>query len=321
MGFTLRRLTPKDFQWCAAILEDGFEHHLELRVRLPEIWSGLMAIDALSMIVIVDDHRNERVSFGAAAIISDECVEATLTSDEPNFALRVMMREFETESALTQPFILRLSDIRAVNHPKHGVNLAVLHYSEVLPNYTPEEIRAVRDKALHALLEMQRGYALKEFLMEVYGEQDLPFTKSMGLKLRSDYSQHGFPPSKHPLLVGLRREEVAEYWGAPVATLFSYSAPVFFFTLMQQRVLLRAYDGESDGQISKELGVETTTLRDHWRAIFDRVAAAQERSRFLLRHLPDFSKVENRSRNQLVTYLGQHPEELRPSSAKNFDRK
>jgi hypothetical protein len=318
MRFTLRLLKPKDFHWCASILEDGFERHSELRGKLPELWSGLMAIDALSMIVIVDDDQSDRVAFGAAAIISDECLEMTLASTQPNFALRVLMRELEAKSSHARPFVMRLQDIRALNHPKHGVNLAVLHYSEVLSGYRAEEVRLVRDKALHALLELQRGYALKEFLMEVYGEQDLPFAKAMGLRVRADYPHQAFPAWRRPLLFGMRRDEVAEQWGSPVATLFSYAAPVFFFSITQQRILLRACQNDRDADIASELGIETTTLREHWRAIFAKVEAGQKRFGLSLEHLPDFAVVENRSRAVLVPYLKQHPEELRPADPRNF---
>lgn len=169
MGFAVRSLKGKDFQWCADVLEDGFEIRPDLRNKLPQLWSALIVIDALTMIGIIDDTTHERVAFGAAGVLSEECLELALTSPEPNLAVRIFERELQNldSSRPSRPLIMRLKDIREVNHPKIGVNLAVLHYSEVIPGRTDHEIRTVRDKALHALIETQRGYALKEFVFEL----------------------------------------------------------------------------------------------------------------------------------------------------------
>src|SRR5207237_280542 len=121
-------------------------------------------------------------------------------------------------------------------------------------------------------LELQCGYALKEFVMEFYGEKDMPFALAMGLQIRSDYPHYSrsgnapLAPEKRPYLVGLKNDEVfkAQKWGSPIAMLFGYSAPVCFFSIMQQRILVRACRAQRDPDIALELGVEASTLRDHW---------------------------------------------------------
>ena len=323
MGYSSRAATEKDFAWCAGNLEDGFEREPGWQRELPRLWRQLFRDEALSMIVITDDLTSEQVAFGAGAILTDECVETIRLRDRPHMALYVMERERCGHRA-----ILRPDDIRHVNHPRHRVNLCVLHYSEVLAGRSFEEQRVIRDKAVSELLSAQRGYATKEFIFEFYGTDDLPFARVMGTNVRSDFSafyasseEPPPPPRKHPYLVGLTLDEVGRAWGSPIGMLFGYLEPRLFFTPMQQRVLVRAYRTPTPGdpELSDELTIERSTLRDHWRAIFSRVAAAQADNLVPRGVLPDFSEPSSALRPALLAYLQQHPEELRPLDRKYFD--
>lgn len=182
---------------------------------------------------------------------------------------------------------------------------------------TFEEQRLVRDRALSELVKAQSGYFAREFFMEFYGEDDLPFTAVMGASLRDDYGPFfrtgGVPPpppNRRPFLVGSRRTE--QPWGNAIGRLFSYAAPILWFSPMQQRVLVRACrtSTPTDADIADELGIERSTLRDHWRAIFGRVAEAA-----ILKGIPEGSPL---LRPALVSYLEQHPEELRPIDRRFF---
>lgn len=312
MGYSSRPVRDQDLPWCAAILEDGFERVEPLRRELPRLWKRLLRDEAMSMIVVEDHRTNELVAFGAGSVIADSCLEAVVRGGRPNVAVRLM----EAERA-DQPVILRPSAIRAVNHPEHGVNLCVLHYCELIKGRTFEEQRVIRDRALTELVKAQSGYCTREFFFEFYGEDDLPFTEVMGARLRDDYrayyaaSRDPRPePRRRPFLVGSRREE--QPWGNAIGTLFTYQEPVLWLSPMQQRVLIRACrtPTPTDADIADELGIERSTLRDHWRAIFSRVAEAG-----ILQTVPDGSPL---MRPALIAYLEQHPQELRPIDRRHF---
>jgi len=147
----------------------------------------------------------------------------------------------------------------------------------------------------------------------------VPFSRTMGADLWNDYrdffanGRELIPErARRPFLVGRTRDEIINAWGSPVGTLFAYLVPRIFFTPMQQRVLLRACrtPTPSDPEIADELGIERSTLRDHWRAIFARSAAANI--------LHDLTEASPALRPALVAYLEQHPEELRPIDKKYF---
>jgi len=320
MGFALRPPLRLDLDWCQSIMEDGFERRPALQRQLPRLWRGLLDEDAISMIQIEDQTTGAPVAFGAGVVVSDECAASARTRTAPNLAVSILERELTASR-----WILRPKQVPAVNHPKHGVNLVILHYSEVLPGRALAELQAVRDLAVGELLRTQRGYALREFLMEFYGIEDLPFMNRMGAIVRTDYASYfasGAPmprPSRRPFLLGLRAQEMEQQWGTPLAMLFSKEHPRIFFTLRQQQVLNRAVrtPTPTDPEIARELGLQPP-LRDHWRAMFARVAALQVRGRVPTIGLPHFSDRSADLRAALLTYVNEHPCELRPADERYF---
>lgn len=321
MGFALRPPLRLDLDWCQSIEEDGFERRPALLSQLPRMWRRLLDEEAISMIQIEDQSTGVPVAFGAGVIVSDECAASARTRTEPNLAVSILERELTAA-----PWILRPKQVPAVNHPRHGVNLVILHYSEVLPERPFAELQAVRDLAVGELLRTQRGYALREFLMEFYGVEDLPFMTRMGAIVRTDYASYfaaGAPlprPARRPFLLGLSDKEMEQQWGAPLAMLFSKEDPRIFFTLRQQQVLNRAVrtPTPTDPEIARELGLQPSTLRDHWRAMFARVAALQVRGRVPTIGLPHFSDRSADLRAALLTYVNEHPCELRPADERYF---
>lgn len=316
MGFSSRVATSADLAWCAGILDDGFERRPALKRELRRLWRRLTMDEALSMVVVVDDRRDELVAFGAGGILADEYANDPATGTQPHLALRLMEAELDGKHALLRP-----DAVRGVNHPVQGVTLCVLHYSEFVPGRAFDEVRAVRELAVAELLLALRGYATKEFVFEFYGLDDVAFTQVMGTRVRTDYSDFyassgtAVPPrDRWPVLVGLRANEAAAAWGSPVGSLFAYLEPRLFFSRKQQEVLLLASrtPTPADPAIAKRLGIGRDALRDRWRTIFDRFGDVG-----LLGHVPRGPLL----RPAVVAYLQQHPEELRPVDERHFDQR
>jgi hypothetical protein len=326
MRFSRRLIKVSDLSWCSDMLEDGFENEPEIRCKLPQLWANLLFEGALIMIIVNDDIRQRRVSFAAAGIVSDEFAKSIAQAEAPHVSLRAMRYECEPNKSQ----ILRIDEIRKVNHPGHGVNLLIFHYSELVDEYARDEIRVVRDTSLRALLELQSGYALREVDFEFYGDEDVPYATAMGFKIRSSYSKYyaggeiSLPSAeKRPHLAGLSSEELKEGWGSPIGALFSYSRPYLFFTTAQQNVLSRALLKYSDKEIADELGISAWTVKEHWKTTFERVQDTQSHWPAHLKILPekrlqDEGKAASNLRAKLLTYLSQHPSELRPVDRKYF---
>jgi hypothetical protein len=124
-----------------------------------------------------------------------------------------------------------------------------------------------------------------------------------------------------PHVIGIRRKELAEQpWasaGSWVGRIFDYHPPVLGFTRSEQRVLTAARTGATDEQLSSTLGTSVPTIKKTWASIYHRVADR------LPDLVPDALQSDaggaprgREKRRDLLAYVREHPEELRPVSRK-----
>ena len=126
---------------------------------------------------------------------------------------------------------------------------------------------------------------------------------------------------RKPHVIGIRRKELVEQpWmsaGSWVGRLFDYRPPLLGFNRSEQRVLTAALTGATDEQLSSALGISVPAIKKTWTSIYHRVAD----------HLPELIPDALQSdaggaprgrekRRELLAYLREHPEELRPVSRK-----
>ena len=86
-----------------------------------------------------------------------------------------------------------------------------------------------------------------------------------------------------------------------------------------QELLLAALEGLTDAELADVLGLKLPALKKRWASLFDRVG----RVRPDLVPQSDHETAHTRGpqkRHRLLAYLREHPEELRPRSAKSFRR-
>ena len=105
-----------------------------------------------------------------------------------------------------------------------------------------------------------------------------------------------------------------DYWlakdseGSLVSQAFIYTAPCFYFKPHEQELLCHALIGYSDDELADPLGVSLAAVRKRWAAIYERVAAIDPD---LLPSAGDGTRGAEKRRD-LLAYLRDHPEELRP---------
>jgi hypothetical protein len=124
-----------------------------------------------------------------------------------------------------------------------------------------------------------------------------------------------------PHVTGVSRKELLERPGLSTASwvgrLFDYHPPLLGFSRSEQRVLTSALTGATDEQLSTTLGVSIPAIKKTWASIYHRVAD----------HLPELVRDVSQSdiggaprgrekRRELLAYLREHPEELRPVTRK-----
>jgi hypothetical protein len=71
-----------------------------------------------------------------------------------------------------------------------------------------------------------------------------------------------------------------------------------------------------DIAIARELDIEASTLHDHWKGIYRRVAHALDASAVAAVALPGFEAGDRKA--AVLHYVRHHPEELRPVDRRHF---
>jgi DNA-binding NarL/FixJ family response regulator len=118
---------------------------------------------------------------------------------------------------------------------------------------------------------------------------------------------------REPHIVGVTRNIEHSRAGSWVGALFDYHPPRIGFSRAEQRLLLAALSGETDAKLAEDLGTTISTVKNTWRSIYNRVASRMPNL------FPDRPHAEAQNsdrgrekRRQLLTYLRERPEELRP---------
>ncbi len=209
-----------------------------------------------------------------------------------------------------------------------GLNLIGWHGATSIEHAERPE---VLDFAFSSFIELHRGFRIKELLAQADSPEVLRSMRNSGGYFY-DPELCTFVPSipgtpdevvTRPHLIGSTRElALAGTWLSGSA-MFSYQPPRFFFSRSEQRLLRAAMQGNTDMELSEQLGVSASSVRRCWLSIYDRVA--NQAPEVLGESIPADHNITNAVRgrgkkNRLLAYLREHPEELRPLSRKRSVR-
>ena len=266
----------------------------------------------MQMTILEDGARppeGRRIAFGNSVFVTPAFAEEAKTNLPPPLGAQIVRRWGEGRSP-----VLGLNALRDANSGP-GLTLLILHIGW-LPRLSAEEVRWAKGKMLEAMLFFFSGYRLQEVLQEVYSEEERQRGLTVGARVKNDYAafyaahpQSLPPPECRPFLIGGSREETED--GSYLSPLFLYRPPRFFFKVGEQEVLRLALLDRSDEEAADSLSVSPSTVQKRWRAVYERVSAAE----------PDFFPAEGAlaartrgaaKRRHLLGYLRSHPEEMRP---------
>jgi hypothetical protein len=316
-----RKGRAKDLADCQALHKSLSLSYDEASWRiLLEMWRALLSNETMQLLLVEDRSKplsSRIVSFNAAFFVTDEfCSEARSTLP-PYFGLH-MARHYSSREL---PILNRQQVARANAHD--GLNVLMCFEGWERNGLSREQFLAVREKQSEAFRLALSGYHVKEFLAEPIGEEMLQWMLDGGIHLRRDYSnyflKHRAPVLKaaqRPWLVGLTKEEAFVHPGSYFASFFVYTPPRFHFNRSEQVLLRRALVGKTSEELAASLFISPWTVKKRWHAIYEKVADID--SELLPPSIADGLQATSRGaerRRHLLSYLRQHPEELRP-----FDR-
>lgn len=305
---------PQEFEICVRITQDNFAFDDAERAELVKMWSKLfLSGSALANVIENPNHSPDSriVGFGLSVFVSDEFVEEMTTSLPSYVNKQVLSKWTNGNSPVLSP-----SEIKKANSG-NGLNWLGLGMSWGETCLNLEEQFHVSNKMMEALFEQIRGYQLKQFFKEVYGEENRQKFMAFGAHLKNDYQEFWESDSseeQRPYLMGVTREEAFSPCrdGTHVCALFVYTPPRFYFNNVEQELLQRALFGETDAELAGALCRSLWTVKTQWLTIYERVAAVD--TKFFGSSSNDSQKRGQEKKRVLLNYLRLHPEELRPHS-------
>ena len=186
MNLTTRLTDARDWEECAALLQDGFLYKPSERACLPPFWRQMQGQGRLNSALLEDKERlpgRRILQFGTSVFVSDSFLREAEAADTPGLSRRVMERVWQGRSPL-----LDVSAIRDGNSGA-GLNLMVLHMGLSLAGLNAAERSVAFAKVPESFMWLHEGYRLKAVMLEVFDDAEVQFTRAAGF-----HSPHGLRP-------------------------------------------------------------------------------------------------------------------------------
>lgn len=327
MSIRYRPMRPKDVRECAEIVAAHAivgRRYGDAISALGPGWLRLLSCNGFCSAVAfeeveegADRTRPRMLGVGISVFVTDDFLREVKTPPffwiGPELAKRVARGD---HSAL-----LSQRQIQEANS-QGGLNLAVWHACIRI-----EDIKRVEvwTELMTAFLDQHRGFLLKELVAQGESPEHLEGMRNTGgFLLKSTDGCYGDFDGKdlhelvlEPHVAGLTREMALKQLGSWIGSLFLYEPPQFGFSGSEQRLLLAALLGGTDEDLSDNLGISLSTVKKTWRSAYNRVAEC------LPELIPNSSQPDGEAskrgrdkKQRLLSYLREHPQELRPVSRK-----
>lgn len=289
--------------------------------NLRRAWLRLLSSDGLCSTSVIEEEidgaRPRMLGVGVSVVVSDDFLRELKTAPfrwvGPELAKRVARGD---DSGL-----LSHKQVQEANS-RGGLNLLIWHGSIRAEEAKRAEIWS---ELMGVFLENHRGFLFKEIVIQGESPEHLEGLRhSGGFLLRAtdgcygDFQGIDFQQlAGQPHVVGITRKIAVQQFGSWVSALFYYEPPRFGFSRSEQQLLLSALPGGTDEELGDQLGVSLSTVKKMWRSVYDRVAACLPE--LMPGNSPsngDASKRGRDKKQRLISYLREHPQELRPVSRK-----
>lgn len=303
-----RLAREEDLPECMTLLPAWLALGAELFQALPGLWRRLVREPAVLSMVMEDLAlpRGARIqAWGSSLLVSPAEVRQLALDEAP--APGVAARVYEALLDGRMP----LPDDQALGRHNARCQLAMLalHFCArplALDDPYAQAVIAISNDSLRASLS---GYHFDALYFEAPAD-DAPFLAAAGFLRRPR------PPAHEQSGLqwwGMTREEARRQLpGSTVRASFDAHPPRFRLSLSQRCMLWLALFYEDDDQLAQELRLSAHGLKKLWRGVYERIQDA----------VPDFfgqagpadddGKRGPEKRRQVLAYVRQRPEELRP---------
>ena len=308
-----RPLTPHDLAECFELLPPWLGIDEGLMSEFRQLW--LRLLDEPSMITgLMEDVAlapGSRIrGWGVTIILPIALVRALGLDSGPtaNVASRVYAALLDGSFAPMTDREIGVANVRG------ELTMLILHFSQREHDINDPHVQSVIANANDAFRAFHSGYNPRAIYYESSAQQE-------AVALAFGFSPHPYAdgervealsPELRPMLFALTREQAqAQLPGTPARNCFEHQPPLFRFSTSQRCLLWLALFDDSDDALMRALEVSVHGLKKLWRGIYERVED----------QAPDFfgdiasdsdGKRGPEKRRQVLAYVRQRPEELRP---------
>ncbi len=192
-----------------------------------------------------------------------------------------------------------------------------LHYTQRRFDLGDDYALAVLNAANEVFRTAVSGYQLRAMHFEA-NARDAPMIASAGfpaVAYADDTAWRGLPDALRPVFFGITREQARSCLpGTSVRHAFEHYPPRFRLSGSQRRMLWHAQFDDSDESLLQRLDVSVHGLKKLWRGIYERIDDVEPEF-FGDAAGDDDGKRGPEKRRQVLAYVRQRPEELRPWAA------
>ncbi len=283
---------PDDVLPCVAMAPTVFGCSNESNV---ERYAGFLR-ERLSrgytLMIVIKDEVNEPVAFGLSMFLSDEFRQELIHNYHNPVGQTVWLRG-DYKKILPPRLILGA-------HRGWGLNL--LGFYGWRSDLAHELLQSVKQLLWASFPLLHRGYYLKSFLKEVYGEEERAFYEQVGLTVYKTPDRYNFLYREHrPYLVGTERDRVQ--FPQMAAEMFLTEPPRLALSERHRAIGQLAYILRLDSaQIADCLSVKVNTIYTHWHRMCVYVRGSCDES------------CRRAGRRVALSYIAAHPQEIYPLS-------
>ena len=312
-----RPIRLRDIPAALAVSQEGKQVSPAERASTCEALGDLLKQRRMFGVVVLDNRRppqKQVVGIGTGGFLTDDFQSALWGQQADSYLLRRILRSPKEHSSPLSDFEETFTN----NTPEKGLNFTGLLFGDLGEQLSAERAGQVRDRLFEAMLQSLRGYYLRTWTKEVYGDENFQkFQNIFGAKLVRAHELPDRTEHQQPFLMGLTREEALapEREGRPVRYAFAWHSPKIGFTKAERKVLQMASRYRTHETIARHLDIAASTVRSQMDSALRRAELSAE--------FGDLSRtVEGGYLRQcqersdkwatLLDYLASHPEELRP---------
>jgi hypothetical protein len=319
MDFKIREVAESDLDDCLLIATDRFLYEPEQLIALRRLWFEIIAQSHYVSALMTDARDSSRVLyFFFITFVTDERATGYQSLVRPKIAY-TMAEELRCG---VRPFL----DVDAIARANagDGLNLVVLNYG-VAPEFyeagNEELLEEIRAASYECWRRNVRGWNLRSFVNEVFSvfqRDGKEMGEALGFTPRGYTDQQlaeaGIPREKQPWLwIATRSKVLEQEAGMSTATMFfDFTPPRLRFSAEERELLRLALDGQTDESIAENTAASLATIKKRFRTIYAKVQDAE--IDWDVGHNGALSDGNRGSetRRHLLTYLRDHPAELRP---------